>query len=162
EAEQARLLRTWEYAQIDDWTLLDADPHKDEAKAAAYLLDDAPEDGFARLLGLANEGSLYSMNFVAWCYAVGTGVTKDWDEAEGWYRRAHEGGSDRALLEYGAYLVSRGRTDEAEKVYESGWRRGFVPAVYRLIRMRLKSTLPFAERLAWKPSLEWAAAAGHP
>lgn len=161
-AEQAQLLKTWEYAQIDDWDLLDADPHGDEAKAAARLIDEAPAEGFERLLDFANRGSLYSMNFVGWCYAVGTGVTKDWDQAQAWYRRAFEAGSDRGLLEYGAYLVSHDRNDEAEKVYEAGWQRAFAPAVYRLIRLRLTPTLPPAERLAWKPSLEWAAEAGHP
>ena len=104
-AEQRRLLKEWEYAQINDWDLLDEDPHKDEAKAAARLLDDSPAEGFGLLLDFANRGSLYSMNFVAWCYAVGTGVAKDWDQAEAWYRRAFEGGSDRGLLEYGNYLL---------------------------------------------------------
>lgn len=162
EAEQARLLKTWEYAQINDWDLMDTDPHKDEAEAAAHLIDEAPTEGFGRLLDFAQKGSLYSMNFVGWCYAVGTGVTKDWDQAQVWYRRAFEGGSDRGLLEYGAHLVWKDRNDEAEKVYEAGWQRGFVPAVYRLIRLRLRPTLSLTERLAWKPSLEWAAEAGHP
>jgi TPR repeat protein len=161
-AEQAQLLKKWEYDQVNDWGLLDADPHGDEAKAAARLIDEAPKEAFGRLLDFASRGSLYSMNYVGWCYAVGTGVTKDWDQAQAWYCRAFEGGSDRGLLEYGAYLVSKDRNDEAEKVYESGWQRGFTPAVYRLIRLRLRPNLTPAERLAWKPSLEWAAEAGHP
>jgi TPR repeat protein len=161
-AEQAQLLKTWEYAQLNDWALLEADPHKEDSKAAARLIDDAPTDAFQRLLDLANRGSAYSMTYVAWCYASGTGVTKDRDQAQAWYRHAFDGGSDRGLLEYGAYLVSMGQDDAAETVYEAGWRRGFVPAVYRLIRLRLRPTLPLAKRLAWKPSLEWAAEAGHP
>ena len=162
KAEQRQLLKKWEYAQVNDWALLDADPFRDELKAAARLIDEVPEDSFARLLEFANAGSLYGMNYVAWCYAVGTGVTKDWDRAQAWYRRAYEGGSDRGLLEYGAYLISKGNNGEAEQVYEAGWQRGFVPAVFRLICMRLRPTLPLAERLAWKPSLEWAAGVGHP
>jgi len=161
-AEQARLVKKWEFAQTNDWSVLDADPLKDEVNAAICLREDAPERAFTRLLDLASQGSLYSMNWVAWCYAVGAGVTKDWDKAQGWYRRAYEGGSDRGLLEYGAYLVSKRQLGGAEKVYEAGWQRGFVPAVYRLIRIRLKPTLPLKERLAWKPALEWAAEAGHP
>jgi TPR repeat protein len=161
-AAEARFSKKWELAQTNDWSLLEADPLKDEVTAAIRRREEAPGEGFTPLLDLANRGSLYSMNYVAWCYAVGAGVTKDWDQAQDWYRRSFEGGSDRGLLEYGAYLVSKGQFGEAEKVYETGWQRGFVPAVYRLIRNRLKPTLPLAERLAWKPSLEWAAEAGHP
>jgi TPR repeat protein len=161
-AENAARLSKWEYAQGNDWDLLAADPFKDAVKASATLVDTSPEEGFAQLLDLANRGSLFGMNYVAWCYASGTGVTKDLDQAQAWYRRAYEGGSDRGLLDYGGYLVSTDRSDEAEKVYEAGWARGFAPAVYRLARIRLKAKLPLAKRLAWKPSLEWAAAAGHP
>ena len=161
-AEQRRLLTKWEYAQANDWTIFDADPFKDELMSAVRLHDASPKEGFVRLLDFANRGSLYSTHYVAWSYAVGAGVPKDEDQARAWYRRAFEGGSDRGLLEYGAHLVSRGQRDEAKKVYETGWRRGFVPAVYRLIRLHLRPTLPLAERLAWKPSLEWAVEAGHP
>ena len=162
EAEQTKRLKAWEYAQINDWDLLEADPFKDEARDAARLIETSPEAAFDRLLALAKQGSLYSMNFVAWCLVVGTGATEDVDEAMAWYQRAYEGGSDRALLEFGAFLVWKGQTVEAEQVYEAGWQRAFVPAVYRLIRMRLKPSLPLRTRLTWKPSLEWAAAAGHP
>ncbi|WP_394761983.1 hypothetical protein [Phenylobacterium sp.] len=161
-AEQRERLTKWEYAQANDWGIFDADPFKDELMSAIRLHDASPEEGFVRLLDFANRGSLYSTHYVAWSYGVGAGVPKDKDQAQAWYRRAYEGGSDRGLLGYGAYLVSRGQNDEAEKVYETGWRRGFVPAVYRLIRLRLRPTLPLAERLAWKPSLEWAVEAGHP
>jgi TPR repeat protein len=161
-AEQRKLLAKWEFAQANDRAIFDADPFTDELMSAIRLHAASPEEGFVQLLDFANRGSLYSTNYVAWSYAVGTGVPKDLDQAQAWYRRAYEGGSDRGLLEYGAYLVSTGQNDEAEKVYEIGWQRGFVPAVYRLIRLRLRPTLPLAERLAWKPSLEWAVEAGHP
>ena len=93
KAEQAQLLAKWEYDQTNDWDLLDADPFKDALLAAADLIEEAPEESFARMLGFAQAGSLYGMNSVAWCYAVGTGVTKDWDQAQTWHRRAYEGGS---------------------------------------------------------------------
>jgi TPR repeat protein len=161
-AEQLKLLRRWEYAQANDWDILQADPFKDEVLAAIRLHDASPKEGFVQLLDFANRGSIYSAPYVAWSYAVGWGVPKDPEEAQAWYRRAFEGGSDRGLLDYGADLVSRGQIGEAEKVYEAGWQRGFVPAVYRLIRLNLRSTLPLAERLAWKVPLEWAASEGHP
>lgn len=161
-AENAARLTKWEYAQVYDWDLFAADPFKDEVKASATLVDTSPEEGFAQLLELANRGSLFAMNHVTWCYGSGTGVAKDLDQAQAWSRRAYEGGSDRGLLDYGGYLVSTDRSDEAEKVYEAGWARDFTPAVYRLARIRLNATLPLAKRLAWKPSLEWAAAARHP
>ena len=160
--DQAKRLKTWEYSQINDWDLLDADPHKEDAQAAARLVDVSPEEGFARLLDIANRGSLYGMNHIAWCYWAGTGITKDIGQAEAWWRRAYEDGSDRGLLEYGALLVREGREEEAAKVYDAGWQRGFAPAVYRLVRMRLRPTLSLSERLTWKPSLQWAADAGHP
>jgi TPR repeat protein len=158
-AEQASLLKEWEFAQANDWEVLEADPFKDELKAS---FEGTPEEEFAHLLHFANLGSVHCMNRVAWRYAVGKGVTEDLDQAQAWYGRAYEGGSDRGLLEYGEYLVWRDRIEEAAKVYEAGWQRDFVPAVYRLIRLRLRSTLPLKQRLAWRSSLEWAAAAGHP
>ncbi len=160
--EQAERLRTWEYAQTNDWNLLETDPQKEEVKASVRLLDHTPEDGFAQLLQLANSGSVFCMNFVAWCYWSGTGMSRDLDQAMAWWRRAYENGSDRGLLEYGACLAGNGRADEAERIYEAGWERGFAPAVYRLIRMRLTPSLPLPARLEWQPSLEWAADEGHP
>lgn len=162
EAEEAGRLRTWEFAQANDWELLDADPLAEEVKAAFRLSDASPDAEFERLRDLAEKGSPFSMKHVAWRLAVGSGVGQDRDAAQAWFRRAFEAGSDRALLEYGAALASRGQIAEAEKVYEAGWRRGFVPAVYRLIRLRLTPSLPAQDRLAWKAALEWAAEAGHP
>jgi hypothetical protein len=156
-AQEAELLRKWEFAQANDFELVEADPFKDEMQAAFDLADTSPAEGFARLLDLANRGSIHSMHKVGWCYATGSGVTEDKDRAGAWYRRAFESGSDRGLLEYGAYLVWRDRIEEATKVYEAGWERGFVPAIYRLIRLHLRPTLPLEDRLAWMPSLEWAA-----
>ncbi len=159
---QRKALKAWEYAQTNDWAVFDADPFKDELMEAIRLHAASPEEGFIRLLDFADRGSLYSTNYVAWSYASGTGVQRDDDQAQAWYRRAYEGGSDRGLLDYGQYLVAKGQTDEAEKVYEAGWERGLVPAVYRRIRLHLRPTMPLAERLSWRPSLEWAAQSGHP
>lgn len=161
-AREREALRAWEYAQTNDWAVFDGDPFKDELMEAIRLYAASPDKGFVRLLDFAERGSLYSTNYVAWSYASGEGVLRDVDQAQAWYRRAYEGGSDRGLLDYGQYLVATGYTDEAEKVYEAGWQRSLIPAVYRLIRLRLRPTLPLVDRLSWKPSLEWAARAGHP
>ncbi len=161
-AERREALRAWEYAQTNDDAVFDADPFKDELMEAIRLHAVSPEEGFLQLLDFAERGSIYSANYVAWSYASGTGVQEDEAQALTWYRRAYEGGSERGLLDYAQCLMATGRTDEAEKVYEAGWERNLVPAVYWLIRLRLRPTLPLADRLSWKPSLEWAAQSGHP
>lgn len=161
-AGQREALQAWEYAQTNDEAVFDADPFKDGLMEAIGLQAVSPEEGFLQLLSFAERGSLYSANYVAWSYASGTGVRQNEEQALAWYRRAYEGGSERGLLDYGQCLMATGRTDEAETVYEAGWERSLVPAVYRLIRLRLRPTLPLADRLSWKPSLEWAAQSGHP
>jgi TPR repeat protein len=98
-----------------------------------------------------------------WCFGSGTGVAKCAEQAEHWYRLAYEAGSQHGLLRYALYLEWRDESAKAQKVYETGWDLGLTPAVFRLTQARLKpSTMTLAERLAWKPGLEWAAAAGHP
>lgn len=160
--EHAQRLWKWEDNQTNDGALNEADPLWPEVSTASDLLHNNPEEAFPLLLELAGKGSVWSMILVAWCYGGGSGVDKSYEEAEHWYRSAYEAGSDLALLRYADYLNWRGDHDTLQTVYEAGWARGFVPAVYRLIRMRLKPTLTLEDRLSWKPSLEWAAAAGHP
>ena len=159
---QSRLLIRWEFSQASVQASLDADPLKDAVNASLKLMKESPEEGFTQLLDFATRGSLYSMNYVAFCYAVGRGVAKDPTEAEIWYRRTFERGSDWGALEYGECLAAKGELEEARQVYEEAWRRGFVPAAYRLVRLYLRPNLSLAQRLAWKPALEWAVDRGHP
>lgn len=161
-AEQRRRLRAWEREQANDWDLIESDPLSVQVKAAIDLLDDNPLEAFPRLLGLAQNGSVWSTVLVGWCFGSGTGVDENWEQAEHWYRLAYEAGSEHGLLRYAEYLDWRGDTDSLQKVYEAGWEKGLTPAVFRLIRMRLKPTMTLADRLAWKPALEWAAETGHP
>ena len=157
-----KLLRDWDYAQIDDWKVLSADPNKDSAIAAASLHASAPEEAFHALLGLAEEGSVWSMLWVAWCYHTGQGVLSDMAQSEAWFRRAFEGGSERGLLEYGKLQWSRGDLEKCEATFSVGAANGWAPAQYWLARVRVRKSRTRATLREVRSLLENAIAKGSP
>ena len=76
--------------------------------------DRAPQEGL-RLLRLSASRYWYpeGMSLIAEAYRDGLGTRRDPVEAENWFRRAVEAGSDRAALEYGRMLVAREGDPEA-------------------------------------------------
>jgi TPR repeat protein len=69
---------------------------------------------------------------VAAAFASGIGTPPDLTQAEKWYRRGYEGGSDVCLLRLGYQYVNSGQVAKAEEVFKTGVERGLKPAMYRL------------------------------
>jgi TPR repeat protein len=103
--ELEKTIRDWDDTQVNDAEVAATDSLYDQAVTAAQESD--PNDGFKASLLLAEQGSVWAMMQVAWCYDVGNGVTSDLEQAEAWDRRAMERGSRRALLTYLRVLAWR-------------------------------------------------------
>jgi TPR repeat protein len=136
-AVRARL-RAWDYAQANDWEVWDRDPEKDRMLEAYQLRAADPQAAFARLLMLAEQGSVWSMLNVAAYYEVGIGVEADPIRQEEWLRRAFEGGSEQALLRYAWICRQRGDFARCEELYAVGAARDWAPALYGLAWYRLR------------------------
>ena len=152
----------WDYSQTNDRAILEADPDKDRAREVAALIASDPERTFPMVITLANKGSVWSMIQAGWCYYNGLGVEPNVSEAENWYRRAYEAGSDRALLDYARMLTSRRDAALLEAVYAAGAARSWIPAALRLARLRLRLSATRETLLEVRPVLERAAEQGSP
>ena len=158
----------WDYAQANDWAGRNdwigpnGEAAAEDVKEAIALRASDPEKSLQALLAFAKRGSVWSMIQVAHCYGVGWGTPVDPLREEDWYRRAFEAGSERALLDYGALLFSRGAIDLAEGVYETGAGKGWAPAMCHLARLRLKQPSPREGRMAIYSLLESAREQGSP
>jgi len=157
-----RRWRAWETAQVDDQELWKKDPHANKAAKAFALHDIDWPRAFPMLLDLAQRGSVWSMTRVAYCYFRGLGVSPDLVEAENWYRRAYEAGSQRALLDYGRLLARRGEFVRREAVYRAGAARDWAPASYLLARLLIERSNTPKAYLEARPLLERAAVQGSP
>ena len=158
----------WDYAQANDWAGRN-DWIGPESQAVAADVEEAialrasdPEKSLQALLAFAERGSVWSMIQVAHCYGVGWGTPVDPSREEDWYRRAFEAGSERALLDYGAILSSRGALDLAEAVYAAGSAKGWAPAMCHLARLRLKKSSSRDGHFAIYSLLESAREQGSP
>lgn len=153
-------LLDWDYAQANDREIWDRESEKDRIKEAADVRRINPVASFELLSELAERGSLWSMLRVASAYEDGIGVARNPVAAEEWYRRAYEGGSERALLCYARLLGLRGDLSKCEEVYSVGAARDFAPALYWLARNRLRRFPNRRTRLEVRPLLERATAKG--
>jgi len=152
----------WDYSQANDQAILETDPDRDRAREAAALITSDPERAFPLVVALASKGSVWSMIQAGWCYYNGLGVEPNAAEAESWYRRAYEAGSDRALLDYARILTSRREVALLEAVYSAGAARNWTPAALRLARLRLRLSATRKTLLEARPVLERAAEQGSP
>jgi len=159
-AEFRKRANSWDFKQVDDTTLLERDPERDRIKEAFLVLETDPEAGFRRLLELAQQGSVWSMSHVASSYFRGFGVAADPVEAEDWFRRAFEGGSEYAQLRYGKILGRRGDFDKCEEVFGVGVAMDWAPALYWSARYRLRRSNTRETLRQIRPLLERASANG--
>jgi len=157
-----KLLRDWDYAQIDDWALLNADPNKELAKEAIARIGTAPEKSVQALLDLAERGSIWGMLWMAWCYHTGIGVPSDHAKSEDWERRGFEAGSQRALLYYGKLKASQRDFDACEAIFSVGAANDWAPAQYWLACARFWKSRSRATLRRIRPLLESAIARGSP
>lgn len=161
-AEMARRDQVWDYAQANDAEIMDADPRIEDVREAARLLEGEPQEAFSTLLDLAEQGSVWAMIHVAWCRHTGCGTPADPLDAERWYKRAYEAGSDRALLDYALMLRGRGASDLEAEVYSAGVARDWAPALCAYAQLRISQADSRRQRLVQKPLLERAASYGSP
>ncbi|MGH7023104.1 MAG: hypothetical protein ACREEB_05865 [Caulobacteraceae bacterium] len=126
------------------------------------MLDADPGSAFPVILELAELGSISSMDRVARCYFFGTGVLADLSQAEAWFRRAFEGGSQSGMLGYAGRLAARGDFETAETVLKVGVARDWAPALYWYYWCSVERSRSRATLLEMRPYLERAYALGSP
>ncbi|MFZ5720835.1 MAG: hypothetical protein ACOY5Y_15355 [Pseudomonadota bacterium] len=158
----ARRDQAWDYAQANDAEIMQADPRIEEVREAVRLLDRDPESAFSQLVEFAQQGSVWAMIHVGWCRHAGCGTLADQIDSERWYRRAHEAGSDRALLDYALMLRRRGASDLEADVYAAGVARDWAPALCSYAQLRISQADTRKQRLIQKALLHRAADFGSP
>jgi tetratricopeptide (TPR) repeat protein len=165
EAGKATINRkglAWLRAQENVREMWDREPEEvqERIRYAYGLFASDPVRYFQECLTLAESGSMWSANCLGAAFGLGVGTKRDLDQAEKWYRRAYEGGSDDALLQLGA-LYSRSRQyAKAAEVYRTGVERNWAPAMYRLAWVYSKCPGWRARRDEARTLLERAAVAG--
>ena len=102
------------------------------------LSQSQPSDAFDESLALAQEGSVYSMVQVGYSYENGRGVRVDRDQAEYWYTKAYQQGSDYGLLRGSVLAARRGDVASARAMLEKGVAQGLVRAMTYLAWLELK------------------------
>jgi TPR repeat protein len=124
--------RAWLEAQSNNAAIMEREADPAAVHQAYDLLQTNPAQSFIQFLALAEQGSVWSMASVAQMLEVGTGTAKDLAQAERWYLRAYQAGSDYGLIWLGALYQRSGEYEKAQEVYRTGAERGFVPAMVRL------------------------------
>jgi TPR repeat protein len=124
----------WIAAQTNETAMWERESEADQERIryAHGLESSDPAQSLNEYLALAEQGSLWSMVRAATALASGTGTPPDFAQAEKWYRRAYENGSDEGLLQLGDHYVKTGQFAKAEEVFKTGVERGLSPALYRL------------------------------
>jgi len=75
---------------------------------------------------------VWSMAAAGHLFENGTGIARDLAQAEHWYLRAFDAGSDYALIWLGSLYQNSNRQAEAQGIFRTGVERGFVPALFYL------------------------------
>ena len=118
--------------QINRMALWEQEVDQERILRAESLRETDPAQSFEEYLALAEQGSVWSMVPVGIDFETGTGVSQNLEQAEAWYRRAYEHGSDYGLLDLGRLYRRSKRYAEAEAVFRTGTERGFAPAMFPL------------------------------
>jgi TPR repeat protein len=161
--ERLKLLDAWEFSQVNDRTIWDREAEQGRLREAHAVRERDPPAAFALLLDLAEQGSVWSMMQVALGYHAALGVPRDMARAEEWYRRASEGGSQRALLEYIRLLWRRSDAARGEATLGGSAGDDWAPALYWRARFRLlRSKTPRRTLKEVRPLLERATELGSP
>lgn len=162
-AERRKWWLDWDFSNTNDKAIWDNEPEKDQLRQASALTKSDPQAALAIVLDLAEHGSVWAMRCVAWHYLNGVGVAADAAQAEDWYRRASDTGSQSALITYASILWQRGEEELREAVLNSGIAVDWAPALYRLAWSRIQRTKTRRKTLQEvRPLLERAAELGSP
>jgi TPR repeat protein len=122
----------WLEAQSNNVAIMEREANPAAVHQAYDLLQTNPAESFTQFLALAEQGSVWSMASVGQMLEVGTGTAQDLAQAERWYLRAYQAGSDYGLIWLGGLYQRSGEYEKAQEVYRTGVERGFVPAMVRL------------------------------
>jgi hypothetical protein len=135
EARQAILNKkffAWLDAQTNSVAIMEREADRASIYQAHDLLKTDPAESFRQYLALAEQGSVWSMANVGQLFENGTGTARDLAQAERWYLRAYEAGSDYGLIWLGHLYQESRHYEKAQEVFRNGVERGFVPAMFRL------------------------------
>ncbi len=160
------------WAELDDWEkrhancdeifLLESDDNRDRIEAIYEIGKTDKEQAFESYLALAESGSVWCAENVAWHYHSGTGVPADFEQSKRYYRRAITGGSWSATLGYAVLLDAHGYHEACDAVLKDGIGCDFVPAYFRLAWFRYQRSPDRATAREIRPLLDYAAREGHP
>jgi TPR repeat protein len=153
-------LSAWLDGQMNSLAVWQRETDPDRIVATHELAKIDPVRGFKEYLALAEQGSVWSMSWVGWAFRTANGTPPDPAQAEKWYRRAYEAGSDYGLIWLGQLYMAQGQYAEAAEVYRTGAERGWAPAMYRLAWAYSKSPDWPKKRDEALALLERASAAG--
>jgi TPR repeat protein len=137
------------------------EPDQAKVHKAFSLIKTDPAHARSEFLTLAERGSVTSMFYLGWMFQTGAGMPVDLLEAENWYRRACDGGSDMATVYLGRIYRRKRDYARAKQVFSMGAQRGVRGAMYGLARIYLEDGEPH-EAAEVHALLEKAAALGHP
>lgn len=113
-------------------------------------------------LDLAEKGSALSMLELGRCYEFGRGVTLDRVEAEKWYEKAFQKGSQSAMLKCADAAASRNEFSSCEAILQGGIDQDWTPAIFWMAWYRHKRSADSATYRSIFPMLRKAAGRGHP
>ncbi len=150
----------WLDARKNTGEMWDREVDHERIEYAHSLVKTDPAQCFKEYLALAESGSLWSASCLGAAFEAGIGTGRDLVQAEKWYRRAYEGGSDDALIRLGALYVRSRQYAKAEEVYRRGAERKWAPAMYRLAFIYTKCPGWRRRRAEARALLDRAAAAG--
>jgi TPR repeat protein len=122
----------WLEAQSNNVAIMEGEADPQLVYQAHALQETDPAACFKQYLALAESGSVWSMATVGRLLETGAGTDRDLVQAEAWYSRAYEAGSDYALIWVGQLYLESNRLEKATEVFRAGVDRGFAPAMYYL------------------------------
>jgi TPR repeat protein len=125
-------LVAWFDTQANNVAIMEREADPVAISRAYDLLKTDPAESFRQFLALAEGGSVWSMANVGYLFQYGPGIAPDLVQAENWYLRAYQAGSDYALIWLGDLYQKSRRYEQAQAVFRTGVERSFVPAMFRL------------------------------
>jgi len=111
------------------------EPDLMELRQAYDLMTVDRPQALARLQSLVDRGSTISMLYIAKSYVTADLSKENLLEAERWYRKAADQGSDFALYSLGKLYIKMGQSAEAKAISSSNSLRDYLPAIHELGRM---------------------------
>jgi TPR repeat protein len=123
---------------LNNDTVFSSEANSTRLREIYALSQSRPSDAFVQFLALAEQGSVWSMIQIGHAYEVGRGVRVDRVQAEHWYTKAYEEGSDYGLLRGSVLAARRGDVASARAMLEQGVARGLARAMAYLAWLELK------------------------